>query len=144
MTETPQPPNQQPDVPPSQPVPPAEPALVVETNKDARTWGMLCHLLALTGYFTAIGLIIGPLIAWMVKKDEYSFVDDQGKESLNFQIWMFIFAAISVPLIPVFCLGVLLLMAIGIADLILVIIASMKANQGIAYRYPLVPYRFLK
>ena len=51
-----------------------------EVSKDARMWAMLCHLL---GLFTCF---IGPLIIWLIKKDEDPFIDDQGKEALNFQI----------------------------------------------------------
>lgn len=139
MTETPSQPNQQP-----QPQPVDYASQTVETNKDARTWGMLCHLLALSGFLTsAIGWIVGPLIMWLIKKNDFAFVDDQGKESLNFQIWMFIYALVSFILTFV-CIGFILLPAVAIFDLVMVIIASMKANQGIRYRYPLVIYRFLK
>ena len=59
-------------------------------REEEKTWGMLCHLLALTGLVIPIGVIVGPLIMWLVKKDESEFVDYHGKESLNFQITMMI------------------------------------------------------
>ena len=105
-------------------------------QKDERTFGMLCHLLALAGYVIPFGNIIGPLIIWLIKKDEYPFVDDQGKQSLNFQISMMIYAIVSAVLMLVI-IGFFLLIAVGIVNLVLVIMASMKANQGEAYRYPL-------
>jgi uncharacterized Tic20 family protein len=100
---------------------------------------MFCHLAALVGYFVPIPCanIIGPLIVWQVKKDQYPFVDAQGREALNFQISVTIYELVCVPLIFVFCIGVPLMVAIGIAALVLVIIAAVKANSGAAYRYPL-------
>src|SRR5688572_10608492 len=56
---------------------------------DDRTWGMLAHLAALAGFIVpVVGNIVGPLIVWLTKKEQQPFVDDQGKESLNFQITM--------------------------------------------------------
>ena len=105
-------------------------------QKQERTWGMLCHLSALGVFVFPLGNVIGPLIIWLIKKDESPFVDDQGKESLNFQISFTIYCAISVILIVV-VIGIILLIALGIGFLILVIIASIKANEGEEYRYPL-------
>ena len=65
-------------------------------SKDEKMWGMFCHLSALAGYIgIPFGNIIGPLIIWMVKKEQFKFVDDQGKESLNFQITITIAAFIA-------------------------------------------------
>jgi len=111
-------------------------------SKDERTWGMLCHLSALSGFVIPFATIIAPLVIWLIKKDEMPFVDDQGKESLNFQITMFIGFIISLILVFVF-IGFLLMVALGIYDLVMVIIAALKANEGIQYRYPYT-LRFLK
>ena len=104
--------------------------------------GMLCHLLALAGYVIPFGNIIGPLVIWLIKKDQYPFVDDQGKESLNFQISIMIYAIVSSILIVV-AIGIPLVIAVGIFGIVEIILASIKANQGIAYRYPL-SIRFVK
>ncbi len=111
-------------------------------SKDARTFGMLCHLIAFAGFVFPFGNLIGPLVIWLLKKDEHAFVDDQGKESLNFQISMSIYAIISAILIVV-VLGIFLLIAIVIFEVVMIIIASIKANEGLVYRYPLT-IRFLK
>jgi uncharacterized Tic20 family protein len=111
-------------------------------EKQARTWAMLCHIGAFAGYLIPFGHIIAPLILWLVKKDESSLVDDQGKESLNFQISMTIYAVIAGLLILV-VIGIILLIALGIFDLIVVIVAAVKANEGEKYRYPL-SIRFIK
>jgi uncharacterized Tic20 family protein len=106
----------------------------IETNKDARMWGMLAHLSALVGLLS-IPPVVGPLVVWLVKRNEHAFVDDQGKEALNFQITMFIALLISGALICV-GIGLILLPIVGIVDLIFVIIAAVKANNGERYRYP--------
>jgi uncharacterized Tic20 family protein len=104
-------------------------------QKQERTWGMLCHLSALAVFIFPLGNIFGPLIVWLVKKDESPFVDDQGKESLNFQISFTIYCIFAAILIVIF-IGIILLIALGIAFLILVIIAAVKANEGEEFRYP--------
>jgi uncharacterized protein len=114
----------------------------LETNPDAKTFGMLCHLLALSGLLIPFGHIIGPVVIWVIKKDQHPFVDDQGKESLNFQITVTIAMAIAFALAFVL-IGFLLIPIIGIGALILVIIATIQANQGRRYRYPLT-IRFIK
>ena len=113
-----------------------------QLSKDAKTFGMLCHLLAFAGFVIPLGHIIGPLVIWLMKKEEHPFVDDQGKESLNFQISLIIYALISGVLIIV-VIGIFLLIAIGIFMIVMVIIATIRANEGTYYRYPLT-IRLLK
>ncbi len=113
-----------------------QPQPSLEVSKDARMWAMLCHLL---GLFTCF---IGPLIIWLIKKDEDPFVDDQGKEALNFQITVAIAMIVSAAL-AVICVGFFLGIAVSIADLVFCIVASVKANGGQAYRYP-VSIRLIK
>ena len=111
-------------------------------NKDIRLWGMMCHLSALLMFVIPFGNIIGPVVIWLVKKDVSPFVNEQGKESLNFQISMtiYIFVALILMLLVV---GILLLIILGVAELILVIVASVQANDGKTYRYPFA-MRFIK
>jgi uncharacterized Tic20 family protein len=104
--------------------------------QEARTFGMLCHLTAFAGFIVPLGNIIGPLVMWLIKKDQYPFVDDQGKESLNFQISVLIYAFISGILVFV-VIGIFLLIALGIFVIVMVIIATIRANEGQRYRYPL-------
>lgn len=103
---------------------------------------MLCHLLAFSGFIIPFGSILGPLVMWLIKKDQSPFVNDQGKESLNFQISIVIYSLVAAILCLIF-IGFLLLIAIGIVWLIFVIMASVKANEGKMYRYPLT-IRFIK
>lgn len=134
-------PSPQPETPPA--APPSPSALPPAPGKDEKLYAMLCHLAGLGGYvIPAFGGVIGPLIVWLIKKDEYPLVDDQGKESLNFQITMTIAFVVSAALCFL-CVGYFLLAAAAIADLVFVIIASVKANEGVKYRYPLT-IRFIK
>ncbi len=105
-------------------------------ESQERTWGMLCHLSALAMFIIPFGNIIGPLVIWLIKKDESSFVDDQGKESLNFQISITIYCLVSAMLILVI-IGILLLIGLGVLTLVLIIVASVKSNAGEKFRYPL-------
>ncbi|MFK5921733.1 MAG: DUF4870 domain-containing protein [Verrucomicrobiota bacterium] len=115
------------------------------SKKDDRTFGMLAHLL---GAFTSF---VGPLAIWLIKKEDSPFVDDQGKEALNFQITVILayiaLVILSIPLgyIPFVgpCVVMILWPAIGIADLIFAILACLKANEGELYRYP-VSLRLIK
>lgn len=113
---------------------PSVPAAAPPTQ-DERTWGMLAHLAALTGVVIPFGNVIAPLVIWLVKRDSSAFIADQAKEALNFNITVLIGAAISFVLMLVF-IGFLLLFALGIAWLVLTIVAGLKANEGVMYRYP--------
>ena len=98
-------------------------------DQDSKTMGMLAHLL---GIFLGF---IGPLIIWLIKKDQSPFVDDQGKESLNFQIMLMIGYVIG-SVTSFLCIGFLILPAVWIFGIIFSIIAALKAKDGIPYRYP--------
>jgi len=121
--------------------PKQEVAKATPENREERMWAMFCHLSGLAGFIFPFGNIIAPLIIWLVKKEEYELVNDQGKESLNFQISMTIYIIASVILIFL-VIGIPLLIILGIFSLIVVIIAAIKANEGEKYRYPLT-IRFL-
>ena len=107
---------------------------------------MFAHLSALLGglltsAFGGWGSFLGPLVIWLIKKDTMPFVDSQGKEALNFNITLaIIFVALTI--FSVVTLGVGLLIAVpvaivvGIGALVLIIMASIKAKEGVAYRYP--------
>ena len=114
-----------------------------EVNKEACMWAMFCHLAGLCVFVVPfVGNIVGPLILWQIKKDEYPFVGEQGKEAVNFQISMTIYGLISAVLSFV-CIGFFLLAAVGVVDLVFLLIAAVKANNGQHYRYPLT-IRFIK
>ena len=111
-------------------------------EKQERTWAMLCHLGALAGFIVPLGHIIAPLVIWLIKKETSPLVDDQGKESLNFQISMTIYGFVAGVLMLIL-IGFLLVPALLIFDIIMVILAALKANSGERYRYP-ITIRFIK
>jgi uncharacterized Tic20 family protein len=114
-----------------------------QRDKQDRTWAMFCHLTSLSACIgIPFGNIIGPLVVWLIKKEEFAIVDEHGKESLNFQISLSIYSIISFFLCFAF-IGFVLLPAILIAGLVFIIIATLKANKGEPYRYPLT-IRFIK
>ncbi|MEE9171187.1 MAG: DUF4870 domain-containing protein [bacterium] len=105
-------------------------------DKDQRTWAMLCHISTFVGFVFPFGNIIAPLVLWLLKKDEYPLVDDQGKEALNFQISICIYVICSV-ILAFMLIGIPLLIGLGIFDVIVTIIAAVRAMDGEKYRYPL-------
>lgn len=111
------------------------------TNSE-KQMGMFCHLSAFAGMIIPFGNIIGPLIIWQMKKDESDYIAYHGKESLNFQITMAIAFLIAWVLVFVL-IGVLLLPVLAIFELVMIIIAAIKANDGIKYQYP-INFRFIK
>jgi len=129
------------------PTPPGEPSLVGAPSAEERQWALFAHLSALLGailtgaFGGGWGCFIGPLIIWLVKKDTMPFVNDQGKEALNFNITVAI-AFLVLLLLSIMTFGIGLFIAIplwviiGIAWLVLTIIAAIKANEGVRYRYP--------
>ncbi|WP_298634347.1 DUF4870 domain-containing protein [uncultured Umboniibacter sp.] len=111
----------------------------VSPTEQERSVGALAHLLTLTGFIIPLGGLIAPLIVYLVKKDESSFVAAQALEAINFQITLFIATLICIALvftligIPFAVLGLLTLV---IADVVLVIIAAVKVSDGKEFRYP--------
>ena len=104
--------------------------------KEERNLGMACHLLALACLVLPLGNIIGPLIMWLVKREESAFVEEQGKEALNFNITIAIAGFVSF-LLTFVVIGALLLPAVFIFWIVMTIIAAVKASGGEHYRYPL-------
>jgi uncharacterized Tic20 family protein len=107
------------------------------SSRDVRTWNVLCHATALAGFLVPwAGHILGPLIVWLAKRSDSPEIDENGKESLNFQISMLIYNVIA----GVLCLvliGFILLAILHILNLVLVIIASIQTSEGKSYRYPM-------
>ena len=105
-------------------------------SSEARTWAMLCHLSTFAKYLAIpFGNIIGPLILWLIKKDQHPFVNDQGKEAMNFQITITLLYLVA-GILAFLLIGFLLLIPIAIFDLVFTVLAAVKANEGTAYRYP--------
>lgn len=106
-----------------------------EPTQDERTMALVAHLSALSGFVVPFGNIAGPLVVWLVKRDESAFVADQAKEALNFQITMTLAVIVSVVLVFLL-IGIPLLIVLGLAALVLPIVGGIRANEGRRYRYP--------
>ena len=104
-------------------------------TQDERTWGMIAHLSAFAGLLLPFaGTALGPLVVWLIKRENSEFVADQGKESLNFNITVLIASVVCAVLIFV-AVGILLSAALFVYWFIVTIIAGIKASEGIRYRH---------
>jgi len=107
------------------------PAPVGAASQEDRTLALLTHLSGIVLSFVV------PLVVWLTNKDkaDKGFLNDQAKEALNFQITVAIAWVIAVTL-SVLLIGFLLYPVILLVNLIFCILAGIKANEGVAYRYP--------
>lgn len=110
-------------------------------TQDEKTMALIAHMGTIVGNFFGVGFLV-PLILMLTKGKESSFIREHAVESLNFQITVFIAAVVAA---ITMCIGVgfILLPVIGIAALVMAIIAGLKANEGVTYRYP-VALRLVK
>jgi uncharacterized Tic20 family protein len=117
------------------------------TNSEERGWAMAAHLCGLLWVLGSGGLIfppfgglalftiLGPLIILLSKGKTMPFVASQAKESLNFQITVWLLGLIFA-LLALVLIGFVLLWILGVLNLVLVIIAAIRVSDGVAYRYP--------
>ncbi len=104
-------------------------------SKEERNWAMFAHLSALLVYPTLIGGIVGPLVIWLMRKDDMSFAADQAKETLNFQITVYLVGLVC-GILFLILVGFVLMGLLIVAHVVLTIVAAVKASEGVAYRYP--------
>lgn len=107
-------------------------------EKSERNWAMACHLAALCGYLLPVTFaqFIAPLVIWLIKRDEGAFIDDQGKEVLNFQLSLLLYFVICV-FLTVVVIGAFLIPLLLIFGFICPIIGAVKASEGKYFRYPM-------
>ncbi len=110
-------------------------AQLPEMSQDARNMAMLCHILGFLGF-------IGPLVIWLVERDKHRFVDEHGREAMNYQISMMIYGA-AAWLSCILLIGIVLAPALMIAHIVLIVTGAMKAQRGQPWRYP-IAISFLK
>ncbi|MDX2082293.1 MAG: DUF4870 domain-containing protein [Terrimicrobiaceae bacterium] len=115
-------------------VPPAAP------DPETRQWILATHLTALVGLVVPLGNLIGPLIVWLLKKQQFPAVDTVGRQVLNFQISWSIWMVVSIIIAFVgSCLVIPIILPVvaWIAWLVLLIIGAVKASNGETYTFPL-------
>ncbi len=98
---------------------------------------VMTHLSQLLDLVTGVGGFIVPLILWLTQRDKVAGMDMHGRMIINFQISLFIYSIICIPLIILFGLGIILLIGIGIIALVFPILNAVKVSNGEMPSYPL-------
>lgn len=111
--------------------------ITASQSKEVRLWATFAHLSGFAGFIVPlVGNILGPLIIWLIKKEDSQVIGEHAKEALNFQISITIYTLVSYVLVLVL-IGVPIVIALVIFDIVFVIKASIAANKGEYYKYPL-------
>ena len=128
-----------------QPAPAGEPLppdlRTANASKDERTWVMLCHLLAVAGFVFPYGNILGPLVMWLIKREESRLVDFHGRQSMWFQIFasivVTVLAVVSIPLSAI-CIGYgtgLVAVLAGLGAIVYAIVGAIQVSSGKDFEY---------
>lgn len=122
-----------------------------QDENNAHMWACLCHFSALLGLiwwvplvtvWIPFGHLVGPLVVWLFKRKDSPFIDEAGKESLNFQIVMSVYGIVCAAAF-MYGIGKFLVMGLVVVDAWLVVMAGLSASKGKSYRYPFVVWRLL-
>jgi uncharacterized protein len=105
-------------------------------DQAVRNTAVAAHLSTFAGLVVPFGSVIGPLAVWLIRRDRDPFIDDAGREALNFGISIAIYGAVAL-VASLMLVGIPLLVIGVIAWVVLASLAAAKASQGQAYRYPL-------
>lgn len=116
-------------------MPDPDPTFPTTISKEQRHWAMLAHLSGLLAFISIIGGIVAPFILWQLRKRDMNFAADQAREALNFQITVLLIGIVCFVL-KIILIGFALMFVLAILDIIFIVIASTRASEGIAYRYP--------
>lgn len=114
---------------------PATGTPTAEPGPDERQWAMLCHLSAMLLYAGLVGGIVVPLVIWLLKREGRPFVDDQGRETVNFQITIVLGLCLAFPLC-FFIIGIPIVVGLMLYHFIATIVAAVRSSEGVRYRYP--------
>jgi hypothetical protein len=123
-------------------------------SKNENSNAFLIHISAFASYFFPLGGVIAPLIFWQVKKDESTYLDEQGKEAVNFNLSFLLYTFVlglslfstsffHFPSLFGIFGGVSIVVILGIIRFVLIIQAALKANHNEYYKYPLT-IKFVK
>ena len=131
-------PNQSPFHPPISPPNPLPPGVTPTMSPaEERNWAVATHLASFSGYVgVPLGHILGPLVIWLMKKESSNYLDEVGKETVNYNISIILWFLICLPLCLVL-IGFFLLGALALMDIIVTIMAAVAASNGQQYKYPL-------
>lgn len=107
----------------------------MESSFNVKQWSLIAHLSGFAGFIFPVGNIIGPLLIWLLKKEQSQLLEEHAREALNFQISVTIYAIIASILLFVI-VGMVLLPILIIIQIILMIKAALAADKSEFYRYP--------
>lgn len=115
-----------------------------DASESERTYALWIHLSLLGHLFAPVVIIVLPLALWLTRRDDSPFIDDHGRETMNFHISLFLYMLAIVPALAFLTCGagVLLFPAIYVLGVIGMIAAARAAHRGEYYRYPMT-LRFL-
>jgi len=105
-------------------------------DQEIRNTAVAAHLSTFAGLVVPFGSVIGPLAVWLTRRDRDPFIDQAGREALNFGISIAIYGMVAL-VAALMLVGIPLLMVGVIAWVVLASLAAVKASQGQTYRYPL-------
>jgi len=121
-------------------------------TQNDKNYSSITHLSVFAGWFFPFGNIIAPLVLWLAKKNESTYIDAHGKSAVNFQLSLvlygFLLAILLIP-IAIFTLGLgIIAIILGIIPAVIlyilfIISASIKASKGEYYEYP-ITIEFIK
>jgi uncharacterized protein len=114
----------------------ADPARAATVDESARTTAVAAHLSTFAGLVVPFGSVIGPLAVWLTRRDRDPFIDQAGREALNFGITIAIYGAVLV-VAALLLVGIPFLIIGVVAWVVLASLAAVKASEGQTYRYPL-------
>lgn len=118
------------------------PALDDAQATQVRRLAMACHLAALIGYILPFGNVLGPLVVWLFNRERHPYIDEQGREAVNFQLSMLVWYLLAFALVLAL-IGFFMLVGLIVFQLVMVVVAAVRTNGGEAWRYPLT-VRFLR
>lgn len=109
-----------------------------EPRRGSGGWPALAHLTSLFdfGFSVLIIGLLGPLVIWLMKRDEDPETDWHGRESLNFQLNLILYWIAATPLVCLCGLGLLIWTLLPLYKVVMVAVASYHAAEGKRFRYP--------
>ncbi len=105
-----------------------------DATQSERTYATFLHLSLLL--FHLVLPVVPALVMWLIKKDQSPYLDDHGKEAVNFQISVLIYGVCAFVLLAI-GIGVILIPLVYILGIVGMILAAVAANRGEYYRYPM-------
>ena len=105
-------------------------------NLTERQWGALTHASALLGILLPMALVLGPMIIWMIKRNESPFLDAQGKEAVNFQLTILVTSFIFILLAGITKVFFAISAAVLAVGMIFAAVAALNIYKGKDYHYP--------